>query len=64
MTPVWRMNDEEYAAGVTRVAAQESVEEAISLMLRESRLVALSFPSYSSGAGDMIGHWLRKLRAE
>lgn len=64
MPPVWKLGDEAYVAEVERVAREESVEAAISLIMRESRYVTTFFPAYASGAGDMIERWMEDLREE
>lgn len=53
-------DDEDYANYITGL----SPEDAIMLMLRESRFVSCFFPAYTSGAGDLIGDWMNALRTE
>lgn len=62
--PDWRTDDAAYDEKVQSVQREQSVEAAISLVLRESRYVTGWFPPYSSGAGDMIEYWLMDLRDE
>lgn len=57
---VSEMDDDEYIEFVR----MQSAEDAISLMMRESRFVAFFFPPYSSGAGDMIESWLEEMKAD
>lgn len=64
VTHIGDMGDDDYCAEIARIYCTESAEAAIMAMLRESRFVTYHFPPYSSGAGDMIEHWLAGLRRE
>lgn len=58
----WEMTDDDEYCEFVRM--QPTAEEAIKLALRESRFVTYWFPSYSSGAGDMIDSWIRDMKTD
>lgn len=57
----WTLNDDDYDAYLQSLP---TIEQRISLALRESRYVSYWFPPYSSGATDLIDAWLTELKRE
>lgn len=60
VTATYEMDDEEYIEFVR----MQPAEDAIRLMMRESRFVAFFFPPYSTGATGMIDAWMSEMKVD